>query len=1121
MRVSRCLLLLFSAALCEPSLATFVESPLPLTALSLSADDRSGNSVAIDGDWAVAGAIGDDEQSNPDAGAAYVFRRDASGNWLVVDKLTADDGGVGDQFGLRVDISGRFIVVTAPFSDLSPTLEDAGAAYVFERAPGTEDFTQVAKLTSASPAAFDSFGQSAAISGGYIAIGIPNTESVATYRRVWGTWTEIRVVQPPVASSGFGASLDLAGNFLAVGAPGADRAYYYQAPLPSAADWVLQDSLQGAAGTLYGISLSFFAATSTRAPALAVGAPLDDETQPDSGAVFVYESSEDIFGAGGSLDLVEVAKLKADLPQANGFVGDGVAGTGGRIVAGNWGAAGLQGAVLVFDRDETGAWSQTDMLSAAAGVAGDQLARGAVDLSRGSVISGARLSDSVAADGGAVYVFRDTSFTTDQDGDGLVDGLDADRDGDGLPDGFELRTSGLDPGNPLDAALDNDSDGAANLNEYRRGSDLNSASSLPPTINAQQKTFAADLGLGGTSSDVAIAGNLAAHGVSRDDDFGPFSGAVHLFEFENGLWRQTDSITPDDPSAGERFGSRVLLTPTDLLVGTEAGFEARNPGVNQASVYYFTRQADGSYEQAQQIELSRSGRLADRAADAFVTEDGEVYEWNPTTMQWQEDDLISLVDQVNFAIGDSSLHGRFVVVDQNNGPTEIYSKGGFGAYTFTTFLVDGSGLQFPCCRSLAAEGSLVAVAPFPDGVYVYDLELCGPNQACDPIATIFQGVDHLKFSLDATKLLVQDDSDLTIYETSTFSAVSTLIPTSQGITPDYVFRGAIDGDHVATVSELNSENDAGFNSSTIYFFQLDSDGDQLGNELEGLLGTDPLDADTDDDGISDFDEVARDGDGAAYVWMVNSPAILGQDPLSFDTDPRSNDTDGDCLQDGQELGLTLTDIVPDPDGAGPATGTDTAVFLADADPSSATNPNLTDSDQDGKSDGPCNTEDANGNGMVDAGETDPNDADSDNDGLSDGAEDTNGNNLVDPGETDPLNPDTDFDGIQDGTELGVTTPVPDPDGSGPAMGTDIGVFVFDADPSTTTDPLNPDTDGDGLLDGEEDSNGNGQVDNGESDPNPPVPIRVPMPWTGLAILMVLLLGIGARVRCPKVTEAGE
>jgi hypothetical protein len=48
------------------------------------------------------------------------------------------------------------------------------------------------------------------------------------------------------------------------------------------------------------------------------------------------------------------------------------------------------------------------------------------------------------------------------------------------------------------------------------------------------------------------------------------------------------------------------------------------------------------------------------------------------------------------------------------------------------------------------------------------------------------------------------------------------------------------------------------------------------------------------------------------------------------------------------------------------------------------------------------------------------DADTDEDGLQDGAEDANANGVVDAGETDPLNPDTDGDGIRDGTELGYT-----------------------------------------------------------------------------------------------------
>ncbi len=88
------------------------------------------------------------------------------------------------------------------------------------------------------------------------------------------------------------------------------------------------------------------------------------------------------------------------------------------------------------------------------------------------------------------------------------------------------------------------------------------------------------------------------------------------------------------------------------------------------------------------------------------------------------------------------------------------------------------------------------------------------------------------------------------------------------------------------------------------------------------------------------------------------------------------------------------------------------------------------------------------------------------------------------GFTDPKVADSDDDGILDGTELGVTAGWPEDLANG-IRGTDLQVFVPDADPLTTTNPIDDDSDDDGMADGEEDGNGNGRLNFLEPDPNNP------------------------------------
>ncbi|MBW2096919.1 MAG: DUF11 domain-containing protein [Deltaproteobacteria bacterium] len=123
--------------------------------------------------------------------------------------------------------------------------------------------------------------------------------------------------------------------------------------------------------------------------------------------------------------------------------------------------------------------------------------------------------------------------------------------------------------------------------------------------------------------------------------------------------------------------------------------------------------------------------------------------------------------------------------------------------------------------------------------------------------------------------------------------------------------------------------------------------------------------------------------------------------------------------------------------------------------------------------------DSDGDGLPDSLEnttcTDPFDADTDDDGIPDGVEDGNQNGDFDPGETHPCKIDTDGDGLQDGTELGYTLGDIGPD-------TDLNKFQSDLDPTSTTDALDPDSDGDRIRDGVEDANHNGRFDEGETNP---------------------------------------
>ena len=89
--------------------------------------------------------------------------------------------------------------------------------------------------------------------------------------------------------------------------------------------------------------------------------------------------------------------------------------------------------------------------------------------------------DDGLTDGAEVNTHSTNPNDTDSDDDGLSDGeevnstntlpLDDDTDNDGITDGYEADRAFLDPNNPNDAALDQDSDALSNLQEFQVGTD--------------------------------------------------------------------------------------------------------------------------------------------------------------------------------------------------------------------------------------------------------------------------------------------------------------------------------------------------------------------------------------------------------------------------------------------------------------------------------------------------------------------------------------------------------------------------------------------------------------------------------------------------------------------------
>ncbi len=225
-----------------------------LTASDSGANDRLGTAVAMDGNTVVVGAEGDDNNR----GSAYVFIK-PSGNWanaIQTAKLTAPGGASDDAFGSAAAVDGDFIVVGARGDD--DDASQSGSVYVFTKPNTTDGWGDwdglsstakdalTAKLTASDAAMNDRLGWSVAVDGDTVLAGAywedakgANSGSVYLFTKPSGSWVDatetVKLIAPDgAAGDEFGYSVAAGGGTAIVGAPGDESetgaAYVFSIP---------------------------------------------------------------------------------------------------------------------------------------------------------------------------------------------------------------------------------------------------------------------------------------------------------------------------------------------------------------------------------------------------------------------------------------------------------------------------------------------------------------------------------------------------------------------------------------------------------------------------------------------------------------------------------------------------------------------------------------------------------------------------------------------------------------------------------------------------------------------------------------------------------------------------
>jgi hypothetical protein len=387
-----------------------------------------------------------------DRGAHYPLRVDP---FVQAAKLSASHGGLGDELGVSVGISGDGSTIVAGAPQATGGLEhesvNEGAVYVFVTSgTGWANATETATLFAADGGEYDYLGSSVAVSsdGSTIVAGAPHSNpshpgsgAAYVFVRPPTGWAERTSTAKLTASSGgadwTGSSIAISGDgsTVAVGSPqatiegreaqgaayvfgrpgggwGSDTQPQHQTATLTASDGAASDGLGGDnGGNAIAVSSDGSTVAAGAATATASGC---SPCVFGPGAVYVFLRPALGWGS-GTQPQHQAAKLTASDGHGEDRFGDAVAisSDGSTIVAGAWQAAvnsnSQQGSVYVFVKPG-GGWTgqhETAKLTAQDGHGQDKLGRSVAVSSDGSTVVAGAYFATVGANAaqGKVYVF--------------------------------------------------------------------------------------------------------------------------------------------------------------------------------------------------------------------------------------------------------------------------------------------------------------------------------------------------------------------------------------------------------------------------------------------------------------------------------------------------------------------------------------------------------------------------------------------------------------------------------------------------------------------------------------------------------------------------------------------